>query len=172
MSTECSIHNLTNNLSECNAFLNGLRGFAAIGKFPVSHTTDPMSFSPIDCTAKAVVFLAGTSDMYTAFHAENRFTIDEMKVFESMNRCGLSLKPVKDEEYYADFYRLMSAPSINAKLTLLLTNDRPDMHLVECDKRFMANILYRLGFSWPFIEDNYLDRLIQSVIELGFFALD
>lgn len=154
-----------------NAFLNGMRGFVNMGKFPVSHSTDPMSFSPVDCTAAAVVLLAGTNDMFTVFHAESRSTFDELKIFESLNRCGLTVKGVKDEEYYSDFNRMMADSGKNEKVSALLTNDRPDMHMVRCDNRFTADILYRLGFSWPFIDDGYLDKVITSLNELDFFNL-
>lgn len=153
-----------------NAFLNGLRGFVNIGKSPLSHSTDPMSFSPIDCTARAVVLLAGTNDMFTAFHADSRARFDEMKVIDAINRCGITVKPVQDEEYYADFNRMMSDPEKNEKVSALLTNDRPDMHMVVTENRFTANVLYRLGFSWPFIDDNYLETLIRSLDTLDFFS--
>ena len=152
-----------------NAFLNGLRGFVNIGKCPLSHATDPMSFSPVDCTARAVVLLAGTDDRFTAFNADSRFTFDEMKVIDAVNRCGIRVTPVQDEEYYADYYRVMADPEKNAGVSALLTNDRPDVHPVETDNRFTANVLYRLGFSWPFIDDSYLEKIITGLDTLDFF---
>ena len=153
-----------------NAFLNALRGFVSIGKCPLSHATNPMSFSPIDCTARAVVLLAGTNDMFTAFNADSRSTFDEMKLIDVVNRCGISVKPVRDEEYYADFNRMMGDSSISERVSALLTNDRPDMHMLETDNRFTANVLYRLGFSWPFIDDAYLERVVKSLDTLDFFS--
>lgn len=155
-----------------NAFLNGLRGFANIGKCPISHSTDPMSFSPVDCTAKAVILLSGTNDMFTAFNADSRFTFDEMKVIEAMNRCGLPVIPVPDEEYYEEFNRYMSDPEKNSRVSALVTNDRPDVHLVSTDNRFTANVLFRLGFSWPFVDDKYLEKIIESLDTLDFFFMD
>lgn len=155
-----------------NAFLNALRGFVTIGKCPISHSTDPMSFSPIDCTAKAVVLLSGTNDMFTVFHADSRFTFDEMKLIDTINRCGITVTPIPDEEYYAEFYRMMGDSEKNSKISALLTNDRPDMHMVETDNRFTANVLYRLGFAWPFIDDTYLEKVIMSLDTLDFFYSD
>ena len=155
-----------------NAFLNGVRGFVHIGKCPISHATDQISFSPIDLVAKAVVLLSGTNDMFTAFNVESRSTIDEMKLIEAINRCGIKITPVDDKEYYDDFNKMMADPEQNEKVRALLTNDRPDLHMVEVDNRFTANILYRLGFSWPFIDDRYLERLIQSLDSLDFFYME
>ena len=153
-----------------NAFMNALRGFVHIGKCPISHATDPMSFSPVDCTSKAIVLLSGTNDMFNAYHVQSRSTFDEMQLIEVVNACGIKIVPVPDKEYYDDFYRMMADQNMNEKVSALLTNDRPDLHMVEADNRFTANILYRLGFSWPFIEDDYLKRAITSLDELDFFS--
>ena len=152
-----------------NAFMNSLRGFATIGKCPISHATDPMSFSPVDITARAVVLLAGTNDRFTAFHADSRFVFDEWQLVEAANRSGIEIRPVPDDEYYADYYRMLSDETLNARLQGLMTNDRPDLHAVETDNTFTANILYRLGFSWPMPDIAYLKRVIVSLKTLGFF---
>ena len=152
-----------------NAFLNALRGFATIGLCPVGHSTDPMGFSPIDLTAKAVVTLAGTDDKFTAFHADSRYSFDEYMLIEAANRCGLGIKRVMDDDYYKEYYRLLGDDKMNARLAALVTNDRPDVHAVETDNKFTNNVLNRLGFAWPFISDEYLDKAIESIKTLGFF---
>lgn len=155
-----------------NAFMNALRGFTTIGKCPISHSTDPMSFSPIDMTARAIVLLAGTNDKFTAFNADSRFGFDEMQLIDASNRCGLNIVPVNDEEYYADYYRMLGDSKINSKLQGLVTNDRPDLHMVNTDNLFTANVLYRLGFSWPLIDISYLERAIESLLTLDYFEPD
>ncbi len=155
-----------------NAFLNALRGFATIGKCPISHATDPMSFSPVDLTAKVIVTLSGTNDCFTAFHANNRFGFDEMQLIEACNRCGVAIRPVDDKEYYADYYRMLADEKINLRLRGLVTNDRPDLHMVDTDNVFTANVLYRLGFSWPLMEKDYLDKTIVSLLTLDYFEPD
>lgn len=152
-----------------NAFMNALKGFAAIGKSPISHGTDRMSFSPIDMTARAVVLLAGTNDKFTAFNADNRFIFDEWQLIEAANKCGVSITPVPDTEYYADYYRMLGDPNFNAKLQGLMTNDRPDIHGVELDNTFTTNVLYRLGFSWPLPDIAYLERALESLLTLDYF---
>ena len=155
-----------------NAFMSALRGFTTIGKCPISHATDPMSFSPIDMTARAIVLLAGTNDKFTAFHADSRFGFDEMQLIDASNRCGLNIVPVQDEEYYSDYYRMLGDAKVNAKLQGLVTNDRPDLHMVDTDNLFTANVLYRLGFSWPLVDSSYLERAIESLLTLDYFEPD
>ena len=155
-----------------NAFLNAVRGFATIGKSPISHATDKMSFSPIDMTAKAIVLLAGTNDKFTAFNCDNRFIFDEWQLIEAANQCGVTIIPVPDDEYYADYYRMLGDTKVNAKLQGLMTNDRPDIHGVESDNTFTANVLYRLGFSWKLPDQEYLQKAINSLLTLDYFEED
>ncbi len=152
-----------------NAFLNALRGFVTIGKAPISHVTDPMEFSPVDKTAEAIVLLSGTNDCFTMFHASERFILDEMQFFSTCTKCGLPIEFVPDEEYYELFRRMLGDESVNERLGALLTNDRPDMTMVPADTTFTANILYRLGFSWPYMDQAYLERIIMALKTLGFF---
>ena len=155
-----------------NAFLNGVRGFATLGECPISHSTDPVSFSPIDLTAKVVIILAGTDDKFTAFNADSRYKFDEYQLIQACNRCDVPIKLVEDKQYYEDYQKALGDEKLNSRLTGLLTNDRPDLHPVETDNRFTSYILYRLGFAWPFVENDYLDKAIESIKTLGFFDME
>ena len=157
---------------ETNMFLSGIRGFAVMGKYPISHMTDPMSFSPIDCTARALVLLAGTNDKFTAFNANSRYSFDEMKIIDACNRNGIEIYPEDDAKYYAEFNKKLADDEINSKLTGLAAYDIKDAHAVDCDNLFTTNILYRIGFSWPLVDDAYLDRAINSIMTLDYFNID
>ena len=155
--------------SGTNAFLNAIRGFAAMGKCPMSHATDPMKLSPIDLTAKAIVLLAGTNDIFTAFNVDTRFSFDSMQMIETCNKCGVKIDLVSDEEFYAEYMRLLADEKMSRKLSGLITNDHPDRHMAETDNTFTANILYRIGFSWQLVDYSYLERIINSLETLDYF---
>ena len=74
-----------------------------------------------------------------------------------------------DDDYYKEYHRLLGDESMNERLAALVTNDRPDVHAVETDNKFTNNVLNRLGFAWPFVSDDYLDKAIESIKTLGFF---
>ena len=155
-----------------NMFMNGIRGFAAMGKCPYSHMTDTMRFSPIDSTAKAVVLLSGTNDKFTAFNCDNRFSFDEMQVIDACNRNGVTIVPTEDEEYYAEYRIKLGDESMNSSLSALAAYDKADVHAVETDNRFTANVLYHLGFSWPFTDEEYLEKAINSLQTMAYFDLE
>ena len=157
---------------ETNMFLSGIRGFATMGMYPISHMTDPMRFSPVDCTARAVVLLSGVNDKFTAFNADNRYGFDEMKIIDSCNRNGIKILPADDEYYYAEYNKKLSDDRVNGKLNGLAAYDIKDAHAVDTDNLFTTNILYRIGFSWPLVDDTYLDRAINSILTLDYFDMD
>ncbi len=157
---------------ETNMFLSGIRGFAVMGKYPISHMTDPMRFSPVDCTARAVILLAGTDDKFTAFNCDNRYGFDEMKIIDACNRNGIRIIPEKDEIYYDEFRKKLGDDRINGRLNGLAAYDIKDAHVVDTDNLFTANILYRIGFSWPLVDDTYLDRAINSIMTLDYFNVE
>ncbi len=157
---------------ETNMFMSGIRGFALMGKYPISHMTDPMRFSPVDCTARAVVLLAGTNDKFTAFNACNRYGFDEMKIIHACNRNGITILPEADEKYYEEFRAKLGNDKVNDKLNGLAAYDIKDAHAVDTDNLFTTNILYRIGFSWPLVDDAYLDKAINSIMTLDYFNVE
>ena len=54
-----------------NGFLRSLRGYEAVGKFPIGAMHEVTEFSPIDSTALAVLKLVQTDRRFTVFHACN-----------------------------------------------------------------------------------------------------
>lgn len=67
---------------------------------------------------------------------------------------------------------MLADPEINGKLQGLMTNDRPDIHVVELDNTFTANVLYRLGFAWPMPDMAYLERILTELTTLDYFEVD
>ena len=152
-----------------NAFLSALRGFAVIGKFPLGHATDIVSLSPIDLTARAIVLLAGTDQKFTAFHADNRNSFDEMQIIDACNRSHITIEPVDDEVFQDAYQEFLANKEKNGSISGLITTERPDQHMVAIDNAFTANILYRLGFQWPLPDTSYLDKVIQALYTMDFF---
>ena len=66
----------------------------------------------------------------------------------------------------------MADDRVNSKLNGLAAYDIQDAHAVDTDNLFTTNILYRIGFSWPLVDDAYLDRAIHSIMTLDYFDLD
>ncbi len=158
-----------------NGFLRTLRGYTAIGAFPISGMHEGAEFSPIDVTAAAVLKLASTNSKFTVFHACNSHRIYMSDVIYAMNNHGLKIKIVPEDEFeklvsdYASTHEGSEAVS-----GLIAYTSRGTTKIYELDfvNDFTTQVLYRLGFKWPITDDSYLENAIKALDNLEFFDDD
>jgi thioester reductase-like protein len=155
-----------------NGFLRTLRGYAAIGKFPVNGLNENVEFSPIDSTASAVLKVAGTNSMFTVFHASNSHRIFMGDVVYAMREYGFSIDIVSEE----DFEQAVSAyatehegSDVVSGLIAYASRDDRKIYTIDYDNSFTTEVLYRFGYKWPITDDRYLKDAIKALANLNFF---
>ena len=156
-----------------NGFMRFLRAYAAIGKFPVSGMDEAVEFSPIDCTAAAVICLAGTNSKFTVFQACNGHNVEMGDVVELLNKCGIKIEVVKDKKFIESLNTALKDEKKNMLISGLISyatsdNDRTE-EFIGYDNSFTTKALYRLGFKWPIINETYLANALNALATLGFF---
>ncbi len=154
-----------------NNFMNTLRAYAALGCFPISELDREVEFSPIDSTAAAVLKLAGTPSRFTVFHAYNAHFVHMDNVIDGMRENGIIIKKVPDEEYEKRFNEILSSDEKNMEVSALISYRANDAEhrAVESVNNFTVKALYKLGFSWPLTDENYISRAVNALVTLGFF---
>ena len=155
-----------------NGFLRTLRGYTAIGAFPMSGMHEGAEFSPIDVTAAAVLKLASTNSKFTVFHACNSHRIYMSDVIYAMNNHGFKINIVSDDEFEKLVSEYASAHEGSEAVSgLIAYTSRGTTRIYEIDyvNDFTTQILYRLGFKWPITDDSYLENAIKALDNLEFF---
>ena len=154
-----------------NNFMNTLRAYAALGCFPISELDTEVEFSPIDCVAAAILKLAGTPPEFTMFHAYNSHFVHMDNVIEGMRENGIIIKNVSDEEFEKRFNEMLSSDEKSMEVSALISYKENDAEhrMIESVNKFTVKALYKLGFSWPLINENYISRAINALVTLGFF---
>ncbi len=156
-----------------NGFMRQLRGYRALGAFPISLMNAPVEFSPIDSTASAILTLAGTGKEFTVFHPYNNHEIFFSDVISAMNNCGLLIEVVTDAEFDRALKRALEDPDLRDKVSGLiayLTDDEGSkMYMLNAENRMTTEILYRAGYKWPITGDRYLEGALRALDGLGFF---
>ncbi len=156
-----------------NGFMNRLKAYMVMGCFPVGMMDSVVEFSPIDTTARVVVLLAGTDDRFTVFHANNCHTFHFANVLEAFENCGYHVEIVEDDIFKERFSEALEdeARSITvSSLASYNTNAGEQKTALPTDNSFTVKALYRLGFSWPIIAIDYLEKLIEALATLDFFG--
>ncbi len=155
-----------------NGFLRGVRGYVALGMFPISGMNQSAEFSPIDSTAEAILKLAGTDKNYTVYHACNSHHIFMGDLIYAMRKYGFDIQIVSDEQFdkavneYAASHEESGAVS---GLIAYASRNEEQVYSVGYKNQFTTEVLYRLGYKWPITDDNYLEHAISALDKLGFF---
>ena len=155
-----------------NAFMRDLRGYAVIGKFPVSLMDESTEFSPIDETAHMIVALADTNADFTVFHAVNSHRVQMGDVIHAMNDYGIKIDVVSDDEFNAALTEAMRDEKKNLLVSGLIAykeNGEGSVQEIDHEDFFTIKALYRLKCKWSITDDKYIKNAIKAIDTLGFF---
>ena len=159
-----------------NNFMRSIRAYARLGMIPVSALDEEVEFSPIDCTAKAVVTLAAVDRQFTVFHATNGHHVQMGDVVEALRSVGVPIQIVSDSDFDRAFDSALSDEKMNEVLSPLISYQGSEADAVEFwidhDNSFTTKALYRLGFKWPIINEEYLKNAFIALEGFGFFSGD
>ncbi len=159
--------------SVTNGFMRTLRGYVALGRFPVSMLDMPTEFSPIDSTAEAIVKLSAVQGEFTVFHAYSSYLIQMADVIEQMNASGILVETVSDEEFQQSLLAALEDEEKNELISGLIAYASSDADnstvYIDADNSFTTKALYRLGFKWPMPDSVYLKNALTALETLGFF---
>ena len=155
-----------------NGFLRSLRGYEAVGKFPIGAMHEVTEFSPIDSTALAVLRLVQTDRRFTVFHACNSHHIYMADLIYAMRSHGFDIDIVSDEEFEAavkEFAKNSDDSDVVSGLIAYPAHNENEIYTLDYSNRFTAQVLYRLDYKWPVTDDRYLESAIEALDRLAFF---
>lgn len=156
-----------------NSFMNSLKAYKLLEKFPITRMGDEVEFSPIDSTAQAVLKLARSNSEYTVFHPYNNHVVYMAVVIYAMKEYGFPIEVVSEQEFEQCLREKMQDETIMSALTGILAyqendTDKP-VYALGTSNRFTTEVLYRLNFVWPVTSGFYIQKAIEALDSLGFF---
>ncbi len=158
---------------ETNGFINRLKAYGAIKKIPYSVLGGETELTPIDSVARAILTLSRTPKECVIFHAYNNHKIYIADIIEIMNSIGLNISGTEEEEFKTAFAQAMEDESIKEAISGLVTamgmGKGKGRALVPVVNNYTIQILYRLGYKWPLISDEYITMFIEYLKEMNFF---
>lgn len=154
-----------------NSFLGRLRIFKMLGCCTYEQMDELMEFSPIDEVAKVILLLGKTPRGCVIFHAYDHNMVLSANVFNCMSEVGLNVKAVEKEEYEAALKEAKEDPAKVKLLTSMLAYDEYSSHGFETPwhNTFTMQVLYRMGYRWPDISEEYVKQFTRGMIGLGYF---
>ena len=158
-----------------NGFLRTLRGYVAVGGFPVSLMDREQEFSPIDSVASAVLRLGRASSRFTVFHACNNHKVQMGDVIFALRAHGFGIRVVEDDYFaqmLADYSAIHEGSDAVSGLIAYASHGEQSACYLGYDETFTTKALYRLGWKWPITDDKYLGEVTSKLDELDFFEME
>lgn len=157
-----------------NGFMGRLRSYAALGCAPFDVLDAPCEFSPIDEVCKASRLLATTPRDMVVFHPCNNHTLPLGDVLTCLHGVGVDVKFVEREVFDERVREMMNDDANSQVLQPLLAyadNGAHEVRFIDYDSQFTTQVLYRLGYHWPFTSWDYVERFVQAINGFDFFKL-
>ena len=158
---------------ETNAFMRSLWAYVKLRQCPFSILESPVEFSPIDSVAEAVLKLAGVDSRFSVFHMNNNHTVTIADLMDAIRRHGFEVRTVPDSEFRETLAEAATHEDESRTVLSLVAYSNKEgetLRMVDSDRRFTVNALFHLGFRWPIVDDEYLEKIIWALDSLSFFT--
>jgi len=158
--------------SATNAFMRQMKSYVKLGFFSVTDMDVSVEFSPIDMVAKAVVILAGTPPQFTVFHVNNCHKVHMANVLKVMRDNEMPVEVVSKrvfEQRFTEALKDETKAEYVSGLISYLGNAGETRYEIGADETYTVKALYRLGFSWPIITEQYIDKAFKALKAMRFF---
>lgn len=155
-----------------NNFMATLRAYVALGEIPFDELDGLNEFSPIDELVRAILLLTETPRECVVFHPYNNHTILQVDILEALARTGLFVKGVERNTFEDRLNNAMQNPMLVELLRPLMAYDSAagvSIEDVDYDNEYTTQVLYRLGFKWRPVDEDYVERFAKALYVFGFF---
>ncbi|MGE5423194.1 MAG: amino acid adenylation domain-containing protein [Ignavibacteriales bacterium] len=164
------------NITE-NGFYNRLKAIIAIGTVPKSLMDQFVELTPVDMCAQAIIRLIMTPEIHgQVFHIANSRVIrlsDLLSVFEAK---GYKVESVNYDTFLAQIKNLANEPEGEDDLMWLMqyisfvSEEALTASSINLKSNFTEDCLRQVGFSWPQIDTDYLNKIIGHMIKKNYLS--
>lgn len=156
-----------------NSFAGRLRAFAAVGKFPYEFMDQSVEMSSIDSVAKSILLLSKTPKECSVFHAYNNHTVEMGDIIYQMKDLDMDIELSELEAYEMALSLAKEDPEKAKILSSIIAYEGSSngKNLISIDSKniYTLQVLYRMGYRWPNLSNEYIERFLLSLSGLGFF---
>ena len=147
-----------------NNFMASLKAYRYLGMIPYSAMDSLVEFSPIDCTARAMLLLAETPRECVCFMPSNHHYPHLGDVVMQLG----GVRMVEDEEFARAVADASSDPVAFEMMRPFMayasgSAAKKPLGPDDLDVSYTVQVLYRLGFKWPVTGEEYVRKFISEL---------
>lgn len=160
------------NTSE-NAFAQRIKSFIEIGAFPEYALYHAIDLTPVDLCAEAIIKILNYRSSCTVLHVYNTNLLPIKLFYDTLNEMGINLLPVSEEKMTNIINELLNNSEKKNILSGIIQDLDASKHLVytsniKLQTDFTENYLKHIGFSWQYLDKNYIMKYINYFREIKF----
>lgn len=162
--------------STTNSFMGRLKSYLLIGKFPYAMMDQTIEMTSIDSTAHSILLLAHTPRECCVFHPYNNHSVTMGDIIQQFNEMGMSIEVTETEDYEKALAKAQADPEKAKVLSSMIAYQNmghgKKVAVITKENVYTSQVLYRLGYHWPILSREYMERFIFALRGLGFFDLE
>lgn len=161
-----------------NAFAGRLKSFISLKNIPDYLQALPLEFTPVDLCGKAIVYiLQNNIKDFSVYHLYNNHSIYLKNFVDILNSNHIALDFVDNKKFKSTIKNILEKTELQNELSGIINdlNDNYDLIYerdVDLNSTLTQFFLQRLGFEWPNIDENYIEKYINYMKKINFFKED
>lgn len=161
-----------------NAFAGRLKSFISLKNIPDYLQALPLEFTPVDLCGKAIVYiLQNNIKDFSVYHLYNNHSIYLKDFVDILNSNHIALNFVDNKKFKSTIKNILEKTELQNELSGIINdlNDNYDLIYerdVDLNSTLTQFFLQRLGFEWPNIDQNYIEKYINYMKKINFFKED
>ena len=168
------IGNITNRYSDGifqqnagdNAFLNRIISIINLGNISKEFLEYPMEFTPVDYCAEFIVKLLNYQENnINIYHLFNNKFILLKNLFNILKKYNINIKIISMTEFKKE---ILSAPDKYFGITNYINNLKYNYNKLELSNDYTNNLLKQFNLEWPDLNEEYISKIIDYLIEHKF----
>jgi amino acid adenylation domain-containing protein/thioester reductase-like protein len=158
-----------------NAFANKIKSFIKLGIIPEYLLNSYMEFTPVDICANAIIkVIQNNVPEISVLHIYDNEHVYLNKFVEYLKLNNINMKIVNQNDFKEEVERILKQESENKLLEGIINDFDKDKKVlytsnVDIVSEFTRAYLYKIGFIWPKIENEYMSKYFKYLEKVDFF---
>ncbi|MGE5329181.1 MAG: thioester reductase domain-containing protein [Deltaproteobacteria bacterium] len=159
-----------------NAFYNIMKSIISIGAVSKNILNEAFDFTPVDYCSKAIVkILMKEESLGGVFHLYNHNRSNVSEIIKLLGKIGIEIKCLERDEFKQLIRKVTADESMKNNLKGIINDFDEESQLkfstsVKLDSQITVSYLKQLGFEWPSINAEYMQKIINYMKKIKYIS--
>ena len=156
-----------------NAYINRLKSLLKLEVIPNEFLKHSLEFTPVDACADSIIKIVFSNPKFNVFHLFNTNLIPVPRLIELLNLLGYKLESVSKRKFSETLNQFLQDDTLKDSISGIIPDldNKKNLNLISnvlpiAD--FTEKYLDTLGFKWPLIDIEYIQRYIEYFKNIGY----